>query len=188
MDASRVARLRDALAGTEWPRATREFGRALRRAVRRGGGDLLLVGTAAYEPWHLAAHLDEEAAWSGAPELSPVLVRHRVPPGARPHLAVGLGRLGAVRRGETLLVVAPGPLGGGFLERLADTRRAGATMLALDASGTPDLCGLAHEALPVRDRDAAGIGLDAVQHLVAADAAATRRTLADRLLPPPHRW
>lgn len=186
MEGTRVAVLREALAGTGWPRATRAFGGALRRSVRRGGGELLLVGTAAYEPWHLAAHLDEEAAWSGTPQLTPTLVRHEVPPGARPHLAVGLGRLAGARRGETLLVVAPGPLGGTFLERLADVRRAGATMLAVDASGTPELADLAHEALPVPEH--AGIGLDAVQHLVAADAAAPRRTLTDRLFPVPHRW
>ncbi|SEO25339.1 hypothetical protein SAMN05216267_102144 [Actinacidiphila rubida] len=194
MDALRVALLREALAGTEWPRATRAFGGALRRAVRRRGGGLLLVGTDAYEPWHLAAHLDEEAAWSGVPELAPTLVRHRVPPGARPHLSVGLGRLAAAGRKDTLLVVAPGPLGDTFLERLADVRRDGATLLAVDASGTPDLHGLAHDALPVPEDPL--VPLDTVQHLVAAGAAAARRPgprarrarLADRLMAPPRRW
>jgi hypothetical protein len=191
MDATRVALLREALAGTEWPRATRAFGGALRRAVRRRGGGLLLVGTAAYEPWHLAAHLDEEAAWSGVPELAPTLVRHRVPAGARPHLSVGLGRLAAAGRADTLLVVAPGPLGGTFLERLAAARGVGATRVAVDASGTPDLQDLAHDALDVPADPV--LPLDTVQHLVAAGAAATRRhrspaRLADRLVAPPRRW
>ncbi|MGW5121506.1 hypothetical protein ACWEQ8_39655, partial [Streptomyces noursei] len=82
MDAVRVALLREVLAGTEWIEATRRFAGSLRTAVAPHGGGLLLVGSAGYEPWHLAAHLDDEAAWSGLPELSPTLVRHRVPAGA----------------------------------------------------------------------------------------------------------
>ncbi|MEE4544227.1 hypothetical protein V2S66_19885 [Streptomyces sp. V4-01] len=193
MDALRVARLREALAGTVWPQTAREFGGALRRSVR-GGGALLVVGTAAYEPWHLAAHLEEEAAWRAAPELAPTLVRHRVPAGARPHLAVGLGRLAASRRGETVLVVAPGAVGDGFLERLDAVRRAGARVLAVDATGGSDLRGLAHEALVLAPEPQ--LSLDAVQHLVAAGAAAaapcgagSRLTrLTDRLTAPPPRW
>lgn len=92
MDAVRVALLREVLAGTEWIEATRRFAGSLRTAVAPHGGGLLLVGSAGYEPWHLAAHLDDEAAWSGLPELSPTLVRHRVPAGAPAHLAVGPGR------------------------------------------------------------------------------------------------
>ncbi len=147
MDALRVARLREALTGTEWPQATREFGAALRGAARRGGGGLLLVGTHAYEPWHMAAHLEEEAAWASAPELAPTLVRHRVPEGARPHLSVGLARLAAAGRGETVLVVAPAEVGGVLLERLASVRRAGARVLAVDATGGADLREVAHESL-----------------------------------------
>src|SRR3954467_13572607 len=116
MDAVRVALLREVLAGTEWIQAPRRFAGSLRAAVAPHGGGLLLVGSAAYEPWHLAAHLDDEAAWSGLPELSPTLVRHRVPGGAPAHLRVGLGRLAAAGRGETLLVVAPGQPGTGLLE------------------------------------------------------------------------
>jgi hypothetical protein len=194
MDALRVARLREALAGTEWPRATREFGQVLRGSARRGGG-LLLVGTAAYEPWHMAAHLEEEAAWRAAPELTPTLVRHRVPAGARPHLAVGLGRLAAARRDETVLVVAAGAVEGGFLDRLAAVRRSGARVLAVDASGGPELAGLAHEALVLPPEPL--LSLDAVQHLVASGAGAgtapcgPRSRLArltDRFTTPPRRW
>ncbi|NEB75427.1 hypothetical protein G3I40_09345, partial [Streptomyces sp. SID14478] len=102
MDAVRVALLREVLAGTQWPAATRRFAGTLRSSVAAHGGGLLLVGGPDYEPWHLAAHLVDEAAWSGTPELSPTLVRHAARPDDPAHLAVGLGRLAAARRGETL--------------------------------------------------------------------------------------
>ncbi|MGW1888796.1 hypothetical protein ACWCP6_00835 [Streptomyces sp. NPDC002004] len=201
MDAVRVALLREVLAGTEWLGATRRFAGALRSSVVPHGGGLLLVGTAEYEPWHLAAHLVDEAAWSGTPELSPTLVRHRVPCGLPPgHLAVGLGRLEAVRRGETLLVVAPDAPGAALLERVYDARRAGATVLALDA-GDRELHAMSHEALAVPDTQ--DLDLDTVQHLVGAAAGENSlpsprvgHRLRDRLYrladhltsPPPARW
>ncbi|MFE9094312.1 hypothetical protein [Streptomyces sp. NPDC007264] len=200
MDAVRVALLREVLAGTEWLGATRRFAGALRGSVVSYGGGLLLVGTAEYEPWHLAAHLVDEAAWSGTPELSPTLVRHGARASEPAHLAVGLGRLSAARRGETLLVVSPGAPGAGLLERVHDARRAGATVLALDG-GDDDLTAMAHEALAVpRDTD---LDLDTVQHLVSAAAGENalpaprgRGRLRDRLsrladhltAPPPVRW
>ncbi|MFE1775218.1 hypothetical protein [Streptomyces sp. NPDC059008] len=210
MDAVRVALLREVLAGTEWVQATRRFAGSLRAAVAPHGGGLLLVGSAAYEPWHLAAHLDDEAAWSGLPELSPTLVRHRVPGGAPTHLAVGLGRLAAAGRGETLLVVTPGQPGAGLLERVHDARRNGATVLALDG-GDRDLHALAHDALaaPAGAPPDGGTGtpadldLDTVQHLVSAAAGENslpaprrHRRFRDRLAriadaltePPPPRW
>ncbi|MDQ1039066.1 hypothetical protein QFZ75_005482 [Streptomyces sp. V3I8] len=204
MDAVRVALLRDVLAGTGWPDATRRFAGTLRSSVLPHGGGLLLVGTARYEPWHLAAHLVDEAAWSGTPELAPTLVRHGARPGDPAHLAVGLGRIEAARRGETLLVVAPDAPGAPLLERVHDARRAGATVLAL-GPGDRELHAMAHEALTVPagpDCDA-GLDLDTVQHLVSAAAGENalpaprgRRRLADRLsrladrltAPPPARW
>ncbi|MFF2851575.1 hypothetical protein ACFVT5_35370 [Streptomyces sp. NPDC058001] len=201
MDAVRVALLREVLAGTEWLGATRRFAGTLRSSVVPHGGGLLLVGTQAYEPWHLAAHLVDEAAWSGTPELTPTLVRHQVPAeGAAAHLAVGLGRIEAARRGETLLVIAPDAPGDALLERVHDARRAGATVLALD-TGDRDLHSLAHEALAAP----AGpeLSLDTVQHLVSAaagenslPAARGRHRFRDRLsrladqltTPPPVRW
>lgn len=148
MDAVRVALLREVLAGTEWLGATRRFGGVLRGSVVSHGGGLLLVGTPDYEPWHLAAHLVDEAAWSGTPELRPTLVRHGARPSDPAHLAVGPGRLAAVRRGETLLVVAPDVPDAPLLERVHDARRAGATVLTL-GSGDRELTSLAHEALTV---------------------------------------
>ncbi|WP_405799794.1 hypothetical protein [Streptomyces sp. NBC_01506] len=190
MDAVRVALLREVLAGTRWPAATRRFAASLRSSVVPNGGGLLLVGTQAYEPWHLAAHLVDEAAWSGRPELAPLLVRHRVRPADPAHLAVGLGRLEGAGRGETLLLVAPERPDGGLLERVHDARRAGATVLSL-GSGDPEVVGLAHDALTIapdvraaggeREGEAEGEGtvgtdaadgvdLDMVQHLVSAAA------------------
>ncbi|MFF9317505.1 hypothetical protein ACF1BP_29740 [Streptomyces sp. NPDC014735] len=200
MDAVRVALLREVLAGTEWPAAARRFAGSLRSSVVPHGGGLLLVGTADYEPWHLAAHLVDESTWSGLPELTPTLVRHRVEPGHPAHLAVGLGRIEAAGRGETLLLVAPERPCAGLLERMHDARRAGATVLSLDG-GDPEVRGLAHEALAVTGSD--DVDLDTVQHLVSAAAGENgdpvprggRRfrdrlsRLADRLTaPPPPRW
>ncbi|MFJ4919406.1 hypothetical protein [Streptomyces sp. NPDC088725] len=203
MDAVRVALLREVLAGTRWPDESRRFAGALRSAVVPQGGGLLLVGTEQYEPWHLTAHLVDEAAWSGQPALNPTLVRHRVRPGDPAHLAIGLGRLEAAGRGETLLVVAPGRPDGALLDRVHDARLAGATVLSIDG-GDSDMRGLAHDALTVQASDAAhGIDLDTVQHLVSAAAGENslpaprgRRRFRDRLsrladqltAPPPARW
>jgi hypothetical protein len=147
VDAERTRLLQELLAGTEWTRGTTAFARSLRGAKHPAGG-LLLVGTPTAEPWHLAAHLDEESRLAGLAELSPVLVRHAVPAGAPPHLAIDLARLEAVRRGETVFVAAADAPGEGTLERIADARRAGATVLSLD-SGDADLAGLAHDRLLV---------------------------------------
>ena len=54
----------------------------------------------------MTAHLDDKSRLSGVAELAPTLVRWAPPPGAPPHLAVGLARLEGARRGETLFVVA----------------------------------------------------------------------------------
>ncbi|GGN84813.1 hypothetical protein GCM10011579_075160 [Streptomyces albiflavescens] len=204
MDAVRVALLREVLAGTEWLGATRRFAGALRGSVVSYGGGLLLVGTEEYEPWHLAAHLVDEAAWSGMPELSPTLVRHGARESDPAHLAVGLGRIEAARRGETLLVVSPGAPGAPLLERVHDARRAGATVLALSAGDTAEdreLPALAHESLAVPAEPE--LDLDTVQHLVSAAAGENalpsprgRRRFRDRLsrladqltAPPTARW
>lgn len=147
MDADRTRLLRELLDGTDWVRRTGSLARSLRGAGHEAGG-LLLVGTPTAEPWHFAAHLSDEARLAGLPALAPVLVRHQVPAGAPAHLAVDLARLAAVRRGETVFVTAPDAPGEVLLERVADARRTGATVLSLD-SGDPDLRGLAHDQLSV---------------------------------------
>jgi len=168
VDANQVATLRALLAPTGWLDRTRAFARGLRKATRTPGG-LLLVGTPAEEPWHLTAHLDEESRLSGIPELMPTLVRWEVPESAPPHLRVGLERLEAARRGETVFVVTPATAPVPLLERVSDARRDGATIFALD-QGDPELDALAHEAMTI----APGLGVPglmsfgAAQHLISA--------------------
>lgn len=147
VDADQVATLRTLLSDTPWLERVGTFGRALRTSVKTPGG-LLVVGTPAEEPWHLTAHLDDESRLSGIPELAPTLVRWSAPPGAPPHLSVGLSRLEDARRGETLFVVAPDAAPAPLLERVNDARHVGATILALD-QGDPELDDLAHEFLAV---------------------------------------
>jgi hypothetical protein len=177
-----VAALRALLGPTGWPERARTFARALRVSTARRGG-LLLVGTPADEPWHLAAHLDDEARLSGIGELTPTLVRWQPPAGAPPHLRVGLERLEAARRGETLFVVSPETAPVPLLERADDARRAGATILAL-TQGDPELDGLAHETLTVAPDSAAPVSFTVAQHLVSAAAgerATPRRGMRQRL-------
>ena len=163
-----MATLRALLAPTGWLDRTRAFARGLRKATREPGG-LLLVGTPAEEPWHLAAHLDEESRLSGIEELAPTLVRWHVPEGAPAHLRVGLDRLEAARRGETLFVVTPTTAPVPLLDRVSDARRLGATIFALD-QGDPELDGLAHEAMSLQPGPGVpgGLSFGAAQHLVSA--------------------
>jgi hypothetical protein len=179
MNADQVAALSALLGPSGWMEQTQEFAHALRVSARTPGG-LLLVGTPDDEPWHLTAHLDDESRLAGIPGLAPTLVRWSPPPDAPAHLRVGLARLEAARRGETLLVVsataAPAPL----LERVDGARRVGATILALD-QGDPELDGLAHESLIV-PAGAAPVSFDAAQHLVSAAAAGQYGPGADRSL------
>jgi hypothetical protein len=167
MNADQVAALRALLAPTGWLDRTRSFARTLRDYSRTPQG-LLVVGTPTDEPWHMTAHLADESRLAAIPELTPTLVRWSPPAGAPPHLRVGIERLRAATRDETLLVVSPGVAPAELLERLDDARRIGATILALDRGDT-ELDALAHEALAVPG-DIAPLSFDAAQHLVSAAA------------------
>jgi hypothetical protein len=167
MNADQVATLRALLAPTGWLDRTSRFAGALRRSARTPHG-LLIVGTAAEEPWHMTAHLADESRMAGLPELEPTLVRWAPPAGAPAHLAIGLDRLRAASRSETLLVVSGQLAPAELLERVEDVRRLGATIFALDR-GDPELDGLAHEALAVPEAGAP-VSFDAAQHLVSAAA------------------
>jgi hypothetical protein len=180
MDASQVTALRGLLSATGWPERTQDFARAL-RASARVPGSLLLFGPPDDEPWHLAAHLDDESRLNSLPEISPTLVRWAPPPGAPSHLRVGLDRLEAARRGEALLVVSEEAAPEGLLERVDDARRVGATIFTMDGDDH-ELRGLAHESLTVPSSDSL-VSFDAAQHLVSAAAGEprSRRGLRDRL-------
>jgi len=180
MNADQAALLRAIFAGTALDDQVVDFATALGGAPQPQGG-LLLVGTPAEEPWHFAAHLTDEARYAGRAELTPTLVRWQVPQGAPAHLAVGLARLEVVRARETLLVVAPDQTPERLLDRLADARKAGALVMAIDAGDT-DLQGLAHESLTVPAIGEAPY-LDVVQHLVsqAAPNARSKPSVRSRL-------
>jgi hypothetical protein len=196
MDLTSVRALRDLLASTGWVESSRRFARSLRDSTSEPGG-LLLVGTPQSEPWHLAAHLDDEARYGGRPELAPTLVRWNAPRDAPPHLRIGFERLEAARRGETLFVVAPEAAPERLLERLSDARRVGATVLSMDG-GDAELADLAHDRLVVptvrpsaptdgTDLLARGtsppVDMETVQHLVslAAGEEPAARSRRDRL-------
>jgi hypothetical protein len=185
MDSARVAVLRELLSATGWVDRTRSFAHVLRRSTRTPGG-LLLVGTPQAEPWHLAAHLDDESRYAGIPELSPTLVRWQVPADAPKHLAHTLERLEAARRGETVFVVAEAAAPAGLLQRVHDARTHGATVLSLDGGDT-ELQGLAHESLTIVQKDLVipELSFDTIQHLVSVAAgeagARGRKGFRDRL-------
>jgi hypothetical protein len=164
MDAAQVDALRALLAPTGWLERTRYFGRALRARARTPRG-LLIVGTPGDEPWHLTAHLAEESRLAGIGELEPVLLRWAPPPGAPSHLSVPVSRLEHATRDETVLVVSAGAAPDALLERLADARRTGSAIFALDQDD-PELDNLAHEALPVPLQ--APVSFGTAQHLVSA--------------------
>jgi hypothetical protein len=181
VDRDRALLLRELLAPTGWVDRTRSFARSLRKSrVGRTPGGLLVVGTPTSEPWHLSAHLDDEARWFDIPELSPTLVRWSPPANAPAHLAVDLSRLEHAERGETVVVIAPDDPTAPLLERVSDARRSGAVVLAVDA-GDSELEDLAHESLVVppsaderlvtaAPEDVPLLSFDVVTHLVSVAA------------------
>jgi len=182
MDTDQVTTLRALLASSPWLQQARSFAHALRGAAPRTPGGLLIVGTPDEEPWHLAAHLDQESRLARIPGLAPTLVRWAPPRDAPPHLQIGLERIASARRGETLFVVSGQAAPAALLERVHDARRVGATILAMDA-GDPELDDIAHEAFAV-EPDRAPVSFDAAQHLVSAAAgepSPTRISLRGRL-------
>ena len=168
--------LRELLASSGWVESTQGFARTLHRRTTEPGG-LLLVGTPSEEPWHLAAHLDDESQWSGVPQLRPTLVRYQAPEDAPEHLRVTLERLEVAKRGETVFVVGEQSAPDSLLERAWDARKAGATVLSLDA-GDQELHSVAHESLIVPNAAPEAIevpelevvSFDNVQHLVSVAA------------------
>jgi hypothetical protein len=163
VNTEQVEALRALLASTGWLERTRHFARALRGRSRTPHG-LLVVGTPTFEPWHMAAHLDDESRYAGLPELAPTLVRWAPPSDGPVHLRVGIDRIARAGRSETLLVVGSDSVPDPLLERVADARKAGASILALDR-GDEELDNLAHECLAVRPV-IDPVSFDGAQHLV----------------------
>ncbi len=198
VDQGRAALLRELLGSSGWTDSTRWFARALRQSTAKAD-PLLLVGTPTEEPWHFAAHLDDESRLADLPGLKPTLIRYAPPAGAPPHLAIGLDRLRDVTRGETLFVVAPDAPPESLLDRIEYAKKGGATILSIDG-GDKDLGGLANEQLIVpttgdrapgslvgvrneivaagADWSIPAVSFDAVEHLVSLAAGEPMATLS----------
>ena len=139
MDSTAVRLLRELLAGDPLMGQTQDFARVLNRSATTPGG-LLLVGTPTQEPWHMAAHLDDESRLAAMPELKPTLVRWQPPTDAPPHLSIGLERIERTTRKETVFVVAGDQAPDELLERVFDAKKIGArilTMVTAEAETTP---------------------------------------------------
>ncbi len=175
MDLAQVSVLRGLLLGSEWLERTDDFAGAMRSATRRADG-LLLFGTPDHEPWHLAAHLSDEAELSGATDLRPTLVRWSPPLDAPPHLSISLDRLRDMRRGEPLLVVAEEPVAETMLERIDDVRHRGGRVFAL-TDDDRELEQLAHESLTLNAGLPDLVDLAVAEHLVSMSAAAANTSL-----------
>jgi hypothetical protein len=163
VNTAQVEALRALLAPSGWLERTRYFARALHSRTRTPQG-LLIVGTPADEPWHMTAHLADESRLMGLAEMEPTLVRWSPPADAPPHLRVGMERLEQAGRNETLLVVSSDDAPGALLERVADARKAGTSIFALDR-GDRELDDLAHESLVVQSA-VDPVSFDGAQHLV----------------------
>jgi hypothetical protein len=129
-----------------WTRRAWDLGQQLRPASVNAG-QLFVLGTPGHDAWHVAAHLDDEATFSGVSTLRPTLLRWQPPAAGPAHLRVPVDELRRSGRGRAVLVVAPDALAETELERLADARRAGATLLAVSSAHehVGDLAGLAHD-------------------------------------------
>jgi hypothetical protein len=147
MDHHDVSGFRRLLRALHLDDASAEFAAAL-GSGSESRDSLLVVGTPECEPWHFVAHLAEEAQSSGRPELMPTWVRWTPPVAARAHLAVTMDRLSAVRRSDTVLVVAPNRASERLLDRVDDARRFGGRVMTLHREDD-DLAQLSHETLVV---------------------------------------
>ena len=177
MHTAQVDALRALLAPTGWLERTKYFAAALRRRSLTPNG-LLIVGTPADEPWHMTAHLADESRLADLPGLMPTLVRWAPPPGAAPHLAVGIDRLERADRSQTLLVVSPEAAPEALLDRVADAKKAGTAIFSLD-QGDAELEDLASESLTVRP-GLDPLSFDAAQHLVSFGVADLAAVAADQ--------
>jgi hypothetical protein len=155
-----------------WLSKAWDLGQALRPQVRTSE-QLFIIGTATFDPWHIAAHLDDEARLSGLAELRPTLLRWNPPVGAPAHLSHSFAELRDASASPTVLVVAPDAMAEQELERLADARRRGASLFAV-SSFDGDLADLAHESLTLSpesvDESKIAAPFEVATHLLAVSA------------------
>jgi hypothetical protein len=163
--------------GSGWTRRAWELGQQLRPASE-SARQLFVVGTPDHDAWHVAAHLDEEARYTGLTSLRPKLLRWRPPAGAAAHLSLGIEQLRTESRGSAVLVVAPDLLGEDALERFADARRKGATLMAV-TTPEDELADFAHETAIVDAMAGApvtgGEDIEFASHVVTVSAGSTSR-------------
>ncbi|WP_034269123.1 hypothetical protein [Actinospica robiniae] len=173
MDRSEARILRELLEagrGRAWLDEADDFAAALRAAPRQVGG-LLLVGPGDAEPWHMTAHLSEDARLLGLDQLVPTLVRAAPEAGAPTQLSVGLDRISSAGRSDAVLLVAADDPESAVLERVADAKKHGARILTL-GQVAPLAADLAHDALAVpQPSEVMDLpSFDGAQHLVSAAA------------------
>ncbi|HEY5272040.1 MAG TPA: hypothetical protein VIJ34_02275 [Acidimicrobiales bacterium] len=168
MENHQIHRFRGLLRDLRLDEASREFAAALGTDDSGRNDSLLVVGTPEFEPWHFVAHLADQARSAGRPDLMPTWIRWAAPAGARTHLSITMDRLAAVRRGDTVLVIAPNNASEHLLDRVSDARNQGARVLGLHRADR-DLAGLADEALIVPTA-APPQTFEVVQHVVANTA------------------
>ncbi len=167
-------RARDGRLAPAW-----DLGQLLRPAAQQTGR-LVIVGSAAFEPWHVTAHFDDEARYAGMPWLRPKLLRWRPDPTAPAHLRHSIDELREAGRHQTVLVVSASPLEAEALERLADARRSGAVLMGITeqdselASLTGDYVSAAP--VPAGDSASASTGeFELVTHVVPVSAGTVSR-------------
>jgi hypothetical protein len=142
------------------------FAATLRRSVHVPG-QLLVVGSADAEPWHFTAHLESLARYRGTPALAPTLIRWHNPARGAPGMSIEEMTGGGM--GRVILAISEGSSDVDLLERLADARRHGATVLGLsgqpacrasvsDATRRDDLEAVAHETHTVQSGQAVQLG------------------------------
>jgi hypothetical protein len=166
------------------------FAGSLRRSVH-APGQLLVVGSPDAEPWHFTAHLESLAQYRDVPQLTPTLVRWTEPVGSTP--GIGVEQMTAGGTGRVILAISEGVSDTELLERLADARRRGATILGLSgdqSTALNDLASVAHEAHTVVPGHTVSIGrlpvlcdFELASHLVGVNAVSARGASHSRWRP-----
>ena len=155
-----------------WLTRAWDLGQSMRPA-HAADGELFVLGTATFDPWHVTAHLDLASRSGALPGLRPTLLRWTPPLDGPAHLRHGVDEL--ARGGKApIFIVAPNMLAETELEKLADARRRGSTIYAV-SGGQDDLTDLSHECVvvtPDSDHLVANLGgsFEVATHLVSVGA------------------